>query len=201
MTILVDNYIPKLSVPSSEDIAFNSLYHNWSYILAPLISPLKGEVFLWRHDSAFFFAVHQKISRNLPRNPAAPITRQQPLESFFFLCALCVRVGFSVTLLRFISLNARVISLVRSRRVDFRQGRKIDTSGVGISRTWAQLRKTWARTFPRKGNFLHFSPRSSIELGAQGSFPPWNIAGINRRREWPRSRPYFPRFSRHSGEK
>lgn len=56
----------------------------------------------------------------------------------FFFCAR----AFPSTLLRFISLNARV-SLVRSRgRVGFRQGRKIDTSVVSISRTWAQLRKT-----------------------------------------------------------
>lgn len=57
------------------------------------------------------FAVHQKISRNPPRNPAAPITRRQPSVSFFF--TLRVRARFSSTLLRFISLNA-CVSLVRA---------------------------------------------------------------------------------------
>lgn len=141
---------------SSEDIAFNSLYRNWSYIFVSLISRLKGDVFLWRYYSVYSVERYRVI---LPRLSCVNRRRNRSFT-------LCARVGLSTTLLRFISLNAHVFLAPHGfppRTKNWHVRRKY-IAHVGA------VTKDVSANLPRKGNFLHFSPRASLELGARGKF-------------------------------
>jgi len=124
---------------------------------------------------------YQKISRNAARDrtiTCRPLSTSSGIV-FPHMCTL------ELSLLHFISLNARfTVPPVSFARVDFRGRRRIDTSGVSISRTWAQLRKTSART-PGRETFFIFRPgvRSSglggsFSLKYRGNQSPARVAAI-----------------------
>lgn len=142
------------------------------------------------------FAVHQKyrvIRRVIqPRQSCVDSRRHRFFPRYVCMRAFC-RLCYALYHLTHASLSFALCRF--PKRMKNRHVRHKYIAHVGA------VTKDVSANLPRKGNFLHFSPRASIELGIRGSFPfseisRESIAGASGRDRGP-----IFRFFRHSGEK